>query len=58
MAFSDREKLAAIERELRYRRGVYPRLIRSGKMTEEQAIVQVDLFESIADDYRERIRGS
>lgn len=45
-------KLAAIERELKYRRHVYPRQIEAGKMTDGFAAAQIAVFESIAEDYR------
>lgn len=46
-------KLAAIERELKYRRHVYPRQIEAGKMTDGFAAAQISVFEAIAADYRE-----
>ena len=46
------EKLNAIEREVRYRRRVYPRLISEGRMTDGFAATQIEIFEAIADDYR------
>lgn len=46
------EKLAAVERELKYRRHVYPRLVASGKMTDELSKKQIAMFEAIAADYR------
>jgi len=49
-------KLEAIERELRYRRRVYPRLIAEGKMTEHLARAQIGTLEAIAEDYREASR--
>lgn len=45
-------KLAAVERELKYRKRVYPRLIEQGKMTDGAAAAQGAIFESIAADYR------
>lgn len=45
-------KLAAIERELKYRRRVYPRWVAEGKMTDGFAAAQIAIFEAIADDYR------
>lgn len=46
-------KLAAVEREIKYRKRVYPRLIEQGKMTDGAAAAQVAIFEAIAADYRE-----
>lgn len=45
-------KLAAVERELRFRRRVYPRQIEKGSMTDGFAASQVLIFEAIAADYR------
>jgi hypothetical protein len=47
-----RDKLKCIERELSYRRRVYDRLIERGKMTERQAVREIELMEAIAADYR------
>jgi hypothetical protein len=55
--FTAQEKLDAVERELRYRRHVYPRRIDSGKMTKAAAAEQIALFEQIADDYRKQAEG-
>lgn len=51
MTFSATEKHAAIERELKYRRRVYPRMIAEGKMTDGFAAAQIAVFEAIAADY-------
>lgn len=50
--FTAEEKLAGIERELKYRRRVYPRRIEAQKMTQSLADEQITLFEAIAEDYR------
>lgn len=47
-----RDKLKCIERELSYRHRVYDRLIERGKMTERQAVREIELMEAIAADYR------
>lgn len=52
MSYTDSEKLAAIERELKYRRHVYPRLIAEGRMTDGFAATQIQILQEIADDYR------
>lgn len=52
--FTELDKFKAIERELGYRRRVYPRLIESGKMTRELAAEQIALFEAILNDYRDK----
>lgn len=51
--FTDDQKRAAVERELHYRRRVYPRLISEGKMSERLAQRQIAIFEAIAVDYEE-----
>jgi hypothetical protein len=52
--FTVDDKLGAVERELKYRRRVYPRMIAEGKMTDGFAAAQIAIFESIAADYREQ----
>lgn len=53
MTYTKADKLAAIEREIRQRKRVYPRLIAQGKMTDGFAAAQIAVMEAIADDYRE-----
>lgn len=53
---TDQEKLDALERELKYRRRVYPRLVAAGKMTASFAAKQERIFEEIAEDYRDRVK--
>jgi hypothetical protein len=50
--YSARSKLGAIERELKYRRRVFPRWVEEGRMTDGLASSQIAIFEAIADDYR------
>lgn len=50
--FTDLEKLAALERELRMRRRVYPRWVSIGKMRAEDATRELMIMEAIAIDYR------
>jgi hypothetical protein len=50
--FTAATKLAAVERELKYRRRVYPRLIEEGRMSHETSKAQIAIFEDIAADYR------
>jgi hypothetical protein len=45
------EKLRAIEREIGYRRLVYPRRVADKKMTQKQADWQLRVMEAIRDDY-------
>ncbi|WP_439137522.1 hypothetical protein [Roseicyclus sp.] len=53
MTFTAAEKRAAAERELKFRRRVYPRWIENGKMTQKEADKQIALMQAIADDYAE-----
>jgi uncharacterized protein CbrC (UPF0167 family) len=46
-------KLAAVEREIKFRKRVYPRFIADGKMTDGFAASQIAVMEAIAEDYRE-----
>lgn len=46
------DKLKAVEREIGYRRRVYGRMVKERKMTPEMAVHQIDVFEAIAEDYR------
>ena len=55
MTFTAADKLAAVERELGYRRRVYQRQIAEEKMTRALADKQIALFEAIATDYREAV---
>jgi hypothetical protein len=45
------EKRACIERELKQRRRVYPRLVSAGKMTQAFADRQIAIMETILADY-------
>ena len=51
--FSVNEKLACVERELRYRIRVYARLVSEGRMTERQAGREIAILGAIVQDYRE-----
>lgn len=50
--FTAETKLKAIERELGYRRRVYPRRVDAGQMTSSLAAEQIAVMEAIAEDYR------
>lgn len=50
--FIAEQKLEAVEREIKYRRRVYPGLVEQGKMSQPQADRQIAIFEAIALDYR------
>lgn len=45
------DKKKAVERELTFRRRVYPRWIADGRMSQKLADEQIAIFEEIRDDY-------
>lgn len=45
-------KLQAIEREVRYRKFVFPKRVRRGKISQARADEEISIFEAIAEDYR------
>lgn len=49
------EKIKELERELLMRRRVYPGLIQNGKLTKEKAERQLQVLQSIIDDYNVRV---
>ena len=49
--FTAEQKRKAVERELSFRRRVYPRFIEQRKMTRELADEQIAIFEAIRMDY-------
>ncbi|MGA7809658.1 hypothetical protein [Bradyrhizobium sp.] len=49
--FTSEQKRKAVEREISYRKRVFPRLIDSGKMTRQMADEQIAIFVAILDDY-------
>lgn len=51
---SDEEKLACVEREVKLRHSVYPRLVASGRMTQAAADHEIAVMESIAAMLRAR----
>ena len=51
MTFTTEQKRKAIERELSFRRRVYPRFIEQKKMTQVFADEQIAIFEAIRLDY-------
>lgn len=53
--FTPTDKLNAVERELGYRRRVFPRRVAEGKMRQADATLQLAVFEAIATDYRRRV---
>ena len=57
MPYSVEDKLAAIERELAYRRRVYPRLVAEKKLSQFQADRQIAIFVEIVADYVAKSKG-
>jgi hypothetical protein len=55
--WTNEEKLACVERELRYRRRVYQRRVEAETMTPEQMQREVSLMEAIRDDYQKLAAG-
>lgn len=51
------EKLEAIERELTFRRRVYPRLVNKGSMTQRKSDSEISILMEVADDYRRLAEG-
>jgi len=49
--FTAEQKRKAIEREITFRRRVYPRFIEQKKMTPEFSAEQIAIFEAIRMDY-------
>lgn len=57
MAFTAKEKLDCVDREVRLRVRTYERLIKTGRMNEDKATREVAIMREIAADYyREVIR--
>jgi hypothetical protein len=54
-SISDRRKLECIERELGYRRRVFPRRVDNAVMTQQQADEEIAVMEAIAKDYRAKL---
>lgn len=55
MIITAADKLQCAERELKYRRRVYGRLVERGKMSQREADRELELMEAIARDYRELV---
>jgi hypothetical protein len=55
-SISDQTKLDCIERELGYRRRVYPRSVANGTMSQSKADREIAIMESIAADYRAKLK--
>lgn len=46
------EQLACVERELKWRRRVYPRRVTDGRMTQARAIEEIRTMEAVAESIR------
>lgn len=57
MTFTNRDKLEAVERELKNRARVYPRLVEQGKMSQRFADLQIAIMTEIGADYRKKVEG-
>jgi hypothetical protein len=57
MTYSFEDKLAAIQRELKYRRYVYVRRVAEKKMTQANADKQIAIFEAIEVDYQKAVES-
>jgi hypothetical protein len=55
--YTSAQKLAAVEREIHFRRRVYDRRVAEGKMKRDKADFEIAIFEDIAKDYREKVRA-
>lgn len=55
MTFTFEQKLAAVKRELTYRRRVYSRRVGEGKMTQALADEQIAVMEAIVADYEKAV---
>lgn len=51
MTFTETEKLEAVQRELKWRRKVFPRRVQDGRMAPHEASFQIAIMEAIAADY-------
>ena len=52
MIYTAEQKRKAVERELAYRRQVFPRRVANGTMSRELMDSQIAIFEAILEDYR------
>lgn len=51
MTYSDDQKRACIERELKMRRRAYPRWVEAGRMSQAKADEEIAIMEAILADY-------
>lgn len=52
------EKVACIEREVRYRERVYPRLVWAKKMSQQKADREIEVMAAILEDLKEKQHGA
>jgi hypothetical protein len=52
--FTAEQQRDALEREIRKRKQVYPRLIATGRMTRQKAKYEIDIMQSILDEYQHK----
>lgn len=57
MTFNDDQKRAAIEREIKMRKRVYPRWVQDGRMSQAKADEEIAVMEAILADYPPRQGG-
>ncbi|WP_176422184.1 hypothetical protein [Bradyrhizobium sp. 2S1] len=55
MTVSAADKMQCAERELKYRRRIYVRLVERGKITQALADRELELMDAIAEDYRKQV---
>lgn len=53
--YTTAEKLKEVERELYYRRRIYPKWIATNALTQKMAAKQIAIMEAIAEDYRRQV---
>lgn len=53
MQVTTEDKIKAIKRKIGFRKKVYPNLVLSGKMTQQQSDKQIFVFEEILKDYED-----
>ena len=51
VAYPAKDKLDAVDRELKLRKRVYPRLVEAGRLSAKMADDQIAIFEAIRADY-------
>lgn len=54
--FSNADKLAEVEREIKQRQRVYPRLVAKGTLRQATADKQLEIMCDIARDYRNKVK--